>query len=58
MNNVILFPGYVWIDGAVWHGCQKYRHVGVMKETLPPKDWRRVYSWDLVRWFARAVTPA
>jgi hypothetical protein len=50
MDNVILFPGWIRVDDGLWHGCKKYRHIGIVKESIPAKDWKRLYQWDLVRW--------
>ena len=50
MNNDILFPGYICVDDGLWHGGRKYEHVGIMKERISAKDWKRVYQWDFLRW--------
>ena len=58
MDNVILFPGWIRVSDGLWHGGKKYRHIGIVKETIPVKDWRRLYLWDCVRWARghRAIT--
>jgi hypothetical protein len=48
--NIILFPGLIKLDGKWWHGGRSYRDVGELKASISPRDWQRVYNWDLVRW--------
>lgn len=50
MDNAILFPGWICVSDGLWHGGKKYRHIGIVKETILPKDWERLYKWDFLRW--------
>ena len=34
MDNVILFPGWIRVSDGLWHGGKKYRHIGIVKETI------------------------
>jgi hypothetical protein len=49
MSNVILFPACIRVGDWWCHGGRKYKHVGILKSTISPKDWERVYQFDLRR---------
>jgi hypothetical protein len=45
-DNVINFPGYLFIDGYYLHHCTKFRTLHALVDDISQKDYERSLAWD------------
>jgi hypothetical protein len=45
-DNVIFFPGYLFVDGFYLHHCKKYRTLHELVDEISFKDYERSLAWD------------
>jgi hypothetical protein len=46
MDNIILFPVCLRVNGKWWHGCRAYPDTGAIKKAIPERDYWRIYKWE------------
>ena len=39
-DNVIFFPGYLFVDGHYLHHCRKYKTLHALVDDISPKDYQ------------------
>jgi hypothetical protein len=52
-DNVIFFPGYLFVDGHYLHHCRKYKTLHALVDEISPKDYQRSLAWDMSRFSAK-----
>jgi hypothetical protein len=45
-DNVINFPGYLFVGGYYLHHCKKFRTLHALVDDISQKDYERSLTWD------------
>ena len=48
-DNVIFFPGYLFVDSHYLHHCRKYETLHALVDDISHKDYQRSLAWDVRR---------
>jgi hypothetical protein len=48
-DNVIFFPGYLFVDGHYVHHCRKYKTIHDLVDDISHKDYQLSLAWDVRR---------